>query len=152
MDVDILIDHGDVLVAHMGRGISPQGGGDLLGLAAIGLLYLDEYVDARLDRHAKDVGNPGHAGGIQCVPGRSGAHNRAHDGVFAKAFGNCPFHGAAEDRFVTMGYGAHPGDMLGRGFQRIIAGEFRIGAFGTETLGVGINPTLDDDLCVGGDF
>ena len=126
-----------MLVAHMARRIAPQGGGNLFGLAAIGLVDRDHRVDARLDWLSKYAGNARHAGRIQCIPRRGRALDRAHDRVFAVGPGDRAFDRAPHDRAVSMGDAGDFGDMLAGTVRRVIAGEFGIGAFFAEGRGIG---------------
>ena len=149
VNVDIVVDHGDVLVAHMRGRRAPQRVGDLLGLAAIALFDLHHRIDAGLHRRTPHIGDAGHAGAIEHVPRRRRPHDRGADAVLRKAAGHRAFDGAAQDRIVAVG---DAGDADGR-FRRAvagdIAGELRERAFHRIGVGFDAEIALDHDLGAG---
>src|SRR5262249_11255492 len=52
VNIDVIVDHSDVLVTHVRGGAAPNRVGGLLGLSAIGLLHADEQVGARTNGRA----------------------------------------------------------------------------------------------------
>src|SRR4029077_10129340 len=87
VNIDVVVDHGDVLVADVAGRTAPQRVGDLFGLAAIALFDLHQDVDAGLDRRTPHVGDAGNAGAIEHVPRRRRAHDRRAHAVLGKAAG-----------------------------------------------------------------
>src|SRR4029078_6286083 len=103
--VDIVVDHDDVLVAHMRGGRAPDRVGDLLGLSAIGLLDRYEQVGSRTYRRTPDVGDAGNAGAVERVPRGRGAEDRGDHRVLGIAPRHAAFDGATQDRIVSVGDG-----------------------------------------------
>src|SRR5207248_4811599 len=68
VNIDVIVDHDDVLIADVTGRAAPQRVGHLLGLAAIALLDLHQNIDAGLHRRTPNVSNTGDAGSIEHVP------------------------------------------------------------------------------------
>src|SRR2546425_6166401 len=115
VDVDVVVDYGDVLVAHVRRRRAPDRVGRLLGLVAIALLHLDQEIDAGMHRRAPHVGYARHAGAVEHVPRGGCAHDRRAHGVLRIAAGDGAFDRAAQDRIVAMGDGGDADCRPGRG-------------------------------------
>src|SRR2546427_5017944 len=79
--IDVLLHDDDVLVTELGRARAPERGGDLLGLALVRLLDLDDDVHAVRDRRDEDVAHSGNAGHREDIPRDRGALDRRHHPV-----------------------------------------------------------------------
>src|SRR5207249_1955859 len=90
------------LVAVLGGAGAPQRGGDLLGLALVGLADLHHDVHAVGDRMDVDVLDAGDAGGLEDVPGDAGPLYRRHHAVLAVGTGQRALQTAAEDRLAPV--------------------------------------------------
>src|SRR5262245_18599846 len=100
--VDVVVHHDHVLVAVLRGAVAPQRGGDLLGLALVGLADLHHDVHAVGDGVYVDVAHAGDAGDLEDVPGDPRALHAGHHAVLTVGAGQRALETAAEDRLAPV--------------------------------------------------
>ena len=148
--IDVVVHHEHVLVAVLRGAVAPQRGGDLLGLALVGLADLHHDVHPVRDRVDVDVANAGDAGGLEDVPGDAGPLHGRHHAVLAVGAGQRALEAAAEDRIPPV---RDARDLHGRPRRRHVremAGVLAERALQLPRGRIVVDHALDDDLGRGG--
>src|SRR5437870_7452542 len=147
--IDVLLDDGDVLVPVLRRARAPERRGDLLGLALIRLLDLDDDIHAIGDRRHEDVAYAGNSRRRQDVPRDRRALHARHHAVLAVRARQGALEAAAEDRIAAVRDARHVHCGAWRRHVRDVTRELAKGSLCLIGRRVVADEALDDDLGAG---